>query len=389
MPRASDCFTRSKTDTDGNPVELLDNEYDPNETCCLCLKWKGTVMPDLLKRPLLWLAVLIYFGGHLVVVAGDNFLNLPRVDRKVMAVPSGLISFLIVFFTMNSYTRYRESFNNCKMLGGSIRNVAMLVKQRMRGDPCRRNHVVRLCVLAMHRTFRTLASEQFQPVSGTTVESQEFFTLDYAVSSLHWATSSERLALNHFRHHVGNWSDQPFLCISWANDIVHEAFQAGDMSETSMRTIEEQLMELRAACSHIQGHFQSPLPLPYWHMLNMLCNLFCLLFAYGLIFVDTWFAWVSAFIFILGIMGLREVGIMLAEPYGDDLCDIDAKKMTMGTFKSCYELLESMRPTDDDGNLQQKWHGAVAAAGMKEPKGEPDETDYLLAKGGPAYSLKD
>jgi len=377
MPRASDCITRQK----GGTADIKDNEYDPNETCCLCAKWEGTVWPDLVKRPLLWLAVIIYGAGHAIVLSG-NPLDLPRVDRKVMVVPAGLISFLIVFFVTDSYGRYRNSFNNCKAIGGHIRNVTMLVKQRLRDDPIKRNHVVRLCTLAMHRTFRTLASEQFSSVGGNIVESEQFFTLEYAVDTLHWATSSERQALNQFREQVGTWSDQPLVCISWANDVVEQAFKDGKMSEESMRTIEEQLMALRAGCSAIQGHFQNPTPLPYWHMLNLLCNLFCLLFAYGLIFVDTWFAWVSAFIFILGIMGLREVGIMLAEPFGDDLCDIDAKAMTMGTFKSCFELLETDRPADKDDMLAKKWQESLNAAALtpSTDKPEPDETDYLLQK---------
>jgi predicted membrane chloride channel (bestrophin family) len=372
-----------KTKTGGSAMKKS-RKYDPDETCCLALKFTGTVWPSLIRRPLIWLSILVYSVAHILrqYANGDDYL--PRVDRKVMVIPAGLISFLVVFFLGECYKRFTTAFENCKKIGGSIRNITMLVKTIMKHDKAQRDHVVRLCVLAMHRTFRTLSTEQFQFVGGEDVEAEIFFRLDHAVNELHWCTPAERAALDDFRDEVGTWSDQPLVCISWANDILQENFAQGKITKSHVRSVEDQFMQLRAACSSIQSHFQCPIPLPYWHMLNCLCNLFSFFFSYGMSFVDTWCAWCTAFIFIVGILGLREVGIMMAEPFGDDDCDINVKGLTKGTFTSCYVLLETTRPEKDDVLLEKTWSNAVAAAGLRSDDEEveaktKDETSKDLS----------
>lgn len=361
--------------------------YDPDDTVRLVFKWRGTIWPSLMCRVLFWATLITYVTFFLI---NHNYpKNLPSVNRKVIAIPGALLSFMIVFFTSECYKRYSTGFNNCKRVGGAIRNITMSVKANFPNHPHLQQEVVRLCNLGQHVLFHQIKSDQYQRVGGT-AEAEQFFTLEHACDELNWCTPAEKLELEAFAENTG-CGELFVVCVIWAHDLLCGACKDGLCSEASMRTHAEQLFELRAAMSSIWSHFQCPMPLAYFHLLNFFCNIYLLVFSYALVFVDTWFCWISVLMYSVGIMGLREVSIMMVEPFGEDDSDINVKGMTLNTFKICHQLLVSRQPSAGRNSVEEmnaNWEKAVA--GFKGSSNKPDskeinfikgesETDYLLA----------
>jgi len=342
--------------------------YDPDETMRLIFKWRGTIWPQLMFRALFWVTLTVYVTFYII---NNNYPNtLPKVDRKVISIPGALLTFMIVFFTSECYKRFSTGFNNCKRVGGAIRNITISVKANLSDEPHLQQEVVRLCNLGQHCLFSQVRHDQYQRVGGS-AESERFFSLNYACDELNWCTVEEKVQLESFNcaHDAepGSGVELWLVCVAWAHDILHKAFKDGQCTEVTMRTFSEQIFELRAAMSSIWSHFQCPMPLAYFHMLNFFCNIYLLVFSYALVFVDTWFCWISVLMYSIGILGLREVSIMMAEPFGEDDLDINVRAMTEGTFRTCMQLLTMSHTIESRSaqDMHDTWNKAVVAIGGK------------------------
>ena len=63
----------------------------------------GTIFPLLFKSPLFWGLLL----SHAVLLAIDSYDDpLPPLDWKIAVLPNGLLTFFLVFYGNNCYTRY-------------------------------------------------------------------------------------------------------------------------------------------------------------------------------------------------------------------------------------------------------------------------------------------
>lgn len=117
-------------------------------------------------------------------------------------------------------------------------------------------------------------------------------------------------------------------------------------------------------------------------------NVYCTLFAYSLCFIETWFCWVTVIMYTVAMLGLREVSIMLAEPFGDDDSDISLQKMLVGGFKVCARILNTSGPAVDVDQMEASWSklSNFTPSAVKQPipvdkMGDPmhpKETDSLM-----------
>ena len=71
------------------------NAGEMNELSVL-FKWRGTIMPMVLGRPVIWLLIALHCG-LLYVHRRREDIELPTLPWKVVAVPQALLTFFVVF----------------------------------------------------------------------------------------------------------------------------------------------------------------------------------------------------------------------------------------------------------------------------------------------------
>merc|ERR1712072_908308 len=250
-------------------------KYDPRNTVELLFAWRGTVWPTLLCRPLLWTCIFVYVAG--VVAKYIYKVDIPLIEEKILHVTGGLLTFFVVFFTVECYQRFRFGFDKVKQSGGAIRNLIVLLTSEFPDDMHLQREVLRLMVLAQHVAFSHVGGQQFQKI-GKEDEDEDFFSLEHAEHA-GLATSKERQILEDF--------------------VVANG------------TAEQYVLPLR---------------------------------------------WVTVIMYTVAMLGLREVSIILAEPFGDDDSDISLQKMLIGGFKVCARIISSPGPETDFAQAEACWN---------------------------------
>jgi len=358
-------------------------KYDPRNTVELLFAWRGTVWPTLLCRPLLWTCIIIYVVG--VVLKYIYHVDIPLIEEKILHVTGGLLTFFVVFFTVECYQRFRFGFDKVKQSGGAIRNLMVLLTSGFPEDVHLQREVLRLLVLAQHVAFAHVGGQQFQKI-GKEDENEEFFSLDHAEHA-GLATSTEKAILEDFVKANGT-AEQYVLPLRWAHNLISK--HSAKTSDGTMRSMNADIAECRAGLSALVGMTETQIPLSFFHLLNFTMNIYVTLFSYSLCFVATWFCWVTMVMYTVAMLGLREVSIILAEPFGDDDSDISLQKMLIGGFKVCARVLASPGPESDFPQAGESWSKVIQEFGVKgvelgavDKMGDPivpvDETSHLMA----------
>merc|ERR1712023_23385 len=103
--------------------------YDPHATFETLLKWKGTIMPNILARPALWLSFAVFVATTICrhEYPGSCGKYLPElVVGDIAGTLLPLMTFYLAFFTSECYSRYKEQYTNLKMIEGSMRNIGIM-----------------------------------------------------------------------------------------------------------------------------------------------------------------------------------------------------------------------------------------------------------------------
>jgi len=374
-------------------------KYDPRQTVQLLFAWRGTVWPTLLSRPLLWVCIITYTAG--VVAKQGYHVDLPVIEEKVLHVTGGLLTFFVVFFTVECYQRFRFGFEKVKQTGGATRELMLELTSHFQENTHLQREMLRLMVLAQHRAFEHVGGQQFQSL-GQEDDTADFFSLQNAVR-IGLATEKEKMILEDFISTNGT-AEQYVLPLRWAHNLVNKYQRTGTATDKTMQTISELIFTCRSGLSSLIGTTEAQIPLSFFHLLNFTMNVYCTLFAYSLCFVATWFCWITVIMYVVAMLGLREVSIMLAEPFGDDDSDISLQKMLVGGFKVCARILNTPGPESEPLQAETNWTKALESVKLSQQKlqapfqavdkmGDPvppkDETAALLhgaAAGGPTSS---
>ena len=75
-------------------------------------KWRGTIMPMVLGRPVIWLLIALHCG-LLYVHRRREDIELPKLPWPVVSVPQALLTFFVVFFSGSCYSRYYALYGKC------------------------------------------------------------------------------------------------------------------------------------------------------------------------------------------------------------------------------------------------------------------------------------
>jgi len=328
-------------------------------TLCKC---RGTMVPMVGKSPIFWLLLLVHAVllviVHLeeeeevqgVIVKTKRF-QLPPMNYSAVGTVTALLTFFLVFYGSQSYSRLNMFFGHCVGIGGNVMNWVCLVRNHFPADPNVQWNATRLLLASMHIQYYTLNESE----GGAAITAEEWDT----IKKRNLLKQSEIAALKNFTGY------KPFLPLVWALGEVEDALLPkpdGDASEVEVEranmerfrvsdllsNFRELAFTFRGHCGQISNWLKQPVPFPYFHVLTLLLVLDLLLISYGLVTLNfTWYLTAVIYTIIcLIFLGLKEVAVAMSDPFGDDAIDFDLEAMLSGAYKNAVALLRDTRASD-------------------------------------------
>jgi predicted membrane chloride channel (bestrophin family) len=330
------------------------NAGEMNELSVL-FKWRGTIMPMVLGRPVIWLLIALHCG-LLYVHRRREDIELPKLPWKVVAVPQALLTFFVVFFSGSCYSRYYTLYTKCTGVAGAL-----------------------MCWVGLLRVFFNDASpEQLWNLSRHAIASVyvHYFTLAGSASGggklmteTEWSVVMARRMLSaEERRVVDSYQGfKPFLLQEWALQTVNE-YLATDAKRTvgaGIAPFMAQALALRKNCAETVNLLAQPVPFPYFHVINFMLSVNLVLVAYSLTFIDSIMTVPLFFIVCLVLQGLKECAVALADPFGGDAVDFDVDLFLANILSNARALIAK------DAAFQPGTHMPCPPLGKEELSGDP------------------
>ena len=308
----------------------------------------------------------IHIGLHIL----NRFFDFPILQWSQVAVITSLLTFFIVFYGSQCYSRLQSFFASCVGLGGTAMNWVGLVRNHLPRDGNLQWNATRLMLASMHIMFYT---------NQTSEGGEEISELEWKSIVERQLLSTEEIAI--VQRYKGY---QPFLVIVWAldevehgllsavrpsatpdadSDVVFDAFgsdryRVGDL----LSAFRDLAFTFRGHCGQINNWMNQPVPFPYFHILTVLLQVDLVLISYSCVCneaegASTPFTVVVYFIICLVFLGLREVAIAMSDPFGIDDTDFDLESMLSSTYKNAIACLKDGR----------RHHGTSLAGSLRNP----------------------
>jgi len=300
-----------------------------NEVSVL-LKWRGTIMPMVLTRPVIWILVSLHYSFLYLHLERPDIV-MPKLEWKVVGVPSSLLTFFLVFYSGNCFTRYYALYGKFTGMAGAMMNW------------------VGLCRVF----FNTASSETLWNLSRHMLASVylHYFTLagdasdgGKMVTDTEWAIiMRQRMLSEQERQQVAAYPGfKPFLLQCWALQTINEHLANADNKRAAgagFGPFQAQAFALRQQCSEMVNTLAQPVPFPYFHVVTFMLSINLVLVAYALIFFDSYMTVPVYFITCLVLQGLKEVAVALSDPFGGDDVDFDTASFMQQIFASTKALI--------------------------------------------------
>ena len=343
--------------------------------------WSGTCLKEISTDELVWLSMAIYAGIRIYASTIDYVPEVAAmVEKTNVSILGGFLSFFLVLFVNQTNGRFLEMYGFCKACSGRIQDVAGLAKTQLPPDVADR--------LVRHLNAAHIAG--YVGLNGigqgSPYSKAHFFDVYNAKHSLLTPDELEELGY-HDMDHGGACMKE--LC-TWSQEDVAEARKAGHIDSYQEKFLHECILAFRAAMdglckcfhlltslllyftaassihiishitrsfisSHIDDYTDQPPHFFYIHFLCFLSLLYLPLFAIDTAYSAGWgegtdigldlLNGLIVFLQCIFVIGLRELGSKMIDPFGDDYEDLSVILYVESTLETCDDILNARRRT--------------------------------------------
>jgi prepilin signal peptidase PulO-like enzyme (type II secretory pathway) len=110
----------------GPAMTIAYSTDDFNEVTVM-LRWRGTILPDVLCRPAIWVLMFAHIAFFFLHVHHTE-VTMPPLPWKVVSVPTSLLTFFIVFYSGNCFSRYYALYSHCSGMSSAVMVFAGLLR---------------------------------------------------------------------------------------------------------------------------------------------------------------------------------------------------------------------------------------------------------------------
>lgn len=316
----------------------------------------GTLLPYVLTDYLFWLTLIAYcFVRYLIWKDPMIMLDLPPIMIPQVSVVGGFLSFFLVFFTSQSYSRFLQQYNKLMAAKGSIFNIAFLCKA----------HLPRPRALRLVRWLNACHLLAYVGLS-TVYQYDNFFLPLCEAYKLLTPVELERVR-SVGADAAGGIAYREIL--AWVSAETSTLSKEKLMPDKISDSMWKETIKVRENLAFIFDNDDQPIPFVYVHLIYLITLFFLPIVGYAVAinvapeqqksYVEV-VGIIIIFLTCLFVLGLRDLGHILQNPFGDDLQDMSvmhyftytmqmSRRILLGSrHGACDEetefAMESMRP---------------------------------------------
>ena len=230
-------------------------------------KFRNTILPAVLGRPLFWICLSVHVTclvlSRIKAPSADdpdvevNVYNLPSLEVSTLGTLTALLTFFLVFYGGQSYTRMQTFYASFIGMGGTAQNWMLLLNTYYDDDAIKWNAARH--ILASHHLFCYLLNES----SGATRISQSEWQV---LTRRKLLKPKEIAALDTFS------GFKPALPLAWALKEIHASSHAGQsgVDYHLIADFRRLAFAFRGHCGAVANWMAQPVPFAYLHALTLL-----------------------------------------------------------------------------------------------------------------------
>jgi len=323
--------------------------YDPEQSFFfVMLRVRSTVLPRLVRNTNCWFVILLYTGIRLLKSADDSLSSyLPEMNISSLTVCVTFVSFMVTFYSQNTWQKYWSSYSVTQHLGGNINDFVVYADSYLGGkNDVALWELIRLINLMHHRFYAFIADENDSP------EDRQFFLNDCLTIKLRGnppgskstlCTEDELARLKRLER-----GTEYLVTMKW---VVKAARQAIDTlpehpsKPFQIQRLEEIMHQIRLDMGAVISQISRPMPLPYFHLVVFTVFICTTVYSYAAALLPSALSWIPMMAYTVGITGILEVTRVMSRPFGRDEVDLPALKFWRKAFDRSMEVL-----TEHDGS---------------------------------------
>eukprot|EP01033_Poteriospumella_lacustris_P006036 gene6037-4332_t len=280
----------------------------------------GTILPDIARSLFSWFNLALYIGIR-VVIKMDYLrigVELPQINTTLVSIVGSFMSFFLVFFVQQAYSRFCVQYDNSMRIEGRLLNLAFFARTNL--EP-----------LEAWRFVRYVNAIQVAGYTGLSHIYTESNVFDAMNSKHKLLTDVEVKRVKEIGVNAGGSAYREVL--GWCYDLLYAQFRKHreQFDIISFQTMLNELMALRGCIGTLYDYDDQPIPFIYVHLVFFLSMFYCPLIAYTAavympaksyyIFPDV-LGFFVVFLNMVFVIGLREIGHAMNSPYEDSLQDL-------------------------------------------------------------------
>jgi putative membrane protein len=278
----------------------------------VALRWKGSVVPEVLPRSLM----CGIFGIFIYILYRYQFpVSLPILGS---VIPNIVLGLLLVFRTNTAYERFWEGRKAWGSLVNTVRNLSRQILVAIREiDP--RDRQAKIAAVKLLPAFAIalklhLRSERINAELEANLSAEQF----------------ERLkTMNHPPLEIAYWISS-YLQEQTQKDKL-DRYQLGDMIQ-----LLHQIVDVVGVCERI---LRTPIPLAYSIHLKQLLMIYCLSLPFQMVEQLQWMTAPIVALISFTLLGIEEIGIQIEDPFGHDANDLPLDTICSTMLRNIEDLI--------------------------------------------------
>ena len=302
--------------------------------------WDGTCLRILILDPLIWLTVTLYVLIRVKCHIGlPDYMQDADLSSSNISVIGGFLSFFLVFFVVSSNKNFHEQYNLCMKAKGKIFEVASIAQA----------FLPREIGLRLVRRMNAAQVAGYIGLSNTYTETNLFAEINKSFKLLSDEEMKRVVGLN---MNAGGSAFREI--IAWCQHDVAAALKEEAIDNRLASQLRDKLLDLQSAFGGLYNHADQPISFFYVHFICLLSALYLPLFAvstaFGVGVGDVfWTADVINGLVValqaIFVVGLRQLGQNMADPFGDDLEDLSVLTYCKFTWTMRNRIMAARVPS--------------------------------------------
>jgi putative membrane protein len=280
--------------------------YDPRNWLAMLFSFRGTVVPAILPR------VVLFTSLAAGLAAFDQFVApIRKIDHLGHTLTGVVVGFLLVLRTNTAYDRFWEGR---KLWGGIVNATRNLVRQAA--------------------VYAGQAGELANLVSAYVIGVKQHLRHDRDLSEAKPWVSAELFA------QLEKQENPPLLLSSHLSAWIERRRMEGKIDSITAMQIEDrvrELIDLQGACERI---LKTPIPFNYAVHIKQFLMIYLVTLPFVFVSLWDWLAVPVVAVISFGLSGIEEAGVEVEDPFGDDPNDLPLEALCFTIVRDSGTLAE-------------------------------------------------